>query len=101
VRISTCCAIVFSVLLGGALVHHPLATTACAQEDWKSEFDNICSKTTDSLPRTKADIKVLIERCDKLGPRIEKLDETTAKVYLKRLRMCRDLYGFLLESSFP
>jgi hypothetical protein len=42
-----------------------------------------------------------IRRCDRLKPRIEKLDESAAKVYLKRLRTCRDLFVFMLESSSP
>jgi hypothetical protein len=43
-------------------------------------------------------LKGLIERCEKLRPRIEKLDESAAKVYLKRLQMCKDLFVFVLES---
>jgi len=41
----------------------------------------------------------LIDRCDALRPKIEKLDETPKKVYLKRLRMCRGLYVYVLESK--
>jgi len=67
----------------------------------KAELDAVCSKTQDSPALTKLEIKSLIERCDRLKPRIEKLDESAAKVYLKRLKMCRDLFAFMLESSHP
>jgi len=43
----------------------------------------------------------LIGRCDRLKTRIEAEDESTRKVYLRRLGMCRDLYRFVLESKPP
>lgn len=70
-----------------------------AEQDWKAEFDDICSKTNDAMSLAKEEIKSLIERCDKLKPTIEKLDESTKKVYLKRLQMCRDMLVFTLESK--
>jgi hypothetical protein len=94
-------AVVSSLVLGAELYVHPRTGPVCAQEDWKAEFDDVCSKTTDSMALTKAELKGLIERCDKLKPRIERLDESAAKVYLKRLKMCRDLYVFVLETPAP
>jgi hypothetical protein len=41
----------------------------------------------------------LVQRCDALLPQIEKLDETRKKVYMGRLRMCRGLYAYVLESK--
>jgi hypothetical protein len=74
------------------------AGSAFAQDDWKAEFDDICAKTTDAMALPPAEVKGLIERCEKLKPRIEKLEATAAKVYLKRLQMCRDLFVFVLEN---
>jgi len=48
---------------------------------------------------TPDELKSLVGRCDALKPRIEKLEETQRKVYLKRLQMCRDLLAFVLESK--
>lgn len=73
-------------------------STACAQEDWRKEFDEVCSKTQDAMVFTDDELKDLVSRCDKLKPQIEKFDESQRKVYLKRLQMCRDLYIFVLES---
>ncbi len=73
--------------------------SAYAQDDWKTEFEDICSKTNDAMALTKKELKTLIERCDKLKPLIEKLDEAPRKVYLKRLQACRDLFVFVLESK--
>jgi hypothetical protein len=72
--------------------------TAFAQEDWKKEFDDVCSKTQDAMVYTSDELKNLVDRCDKLKPQIDKLDESQRKVYSKRLQMCRDLYFFVLES---
>ncbi|HMK51717.1 MAG TPA: hypothetical protein VK551_04350 [Thermodesulfobacteriota bacterium] len=73
--------------------------TEVSQEDWKREFDNICSKTQDALEFSVGELRDLIARCDALKPRIEKLDEPQRKVTLKRLQMCRDFYVYLLEGK--
>jgi hypothetical protein len=70
-----------------------------AQEDWKREFDNICSKTQDAIEFSVGELRHLIAQCDALKPRIEKLDEPQRKVTLKRLQMCRDFYVYLLEAK--
>ncbi len=75
------------------------ARVAHAQDDWKTEFETVCARTQDAAGMGADELKNLVERCDKLKLRIEKLDETQRKVYLKRLKMCRDLYAFVLETK--
>ena len=72
---------------------------AYSQEEWKKEFDEICSKTGNAMAFSVEELKSLVDRCDALKPRIEKLDEPQRKVTLKRLQMCRDLYTFVLEKE--
>ncbi len=86
---------------GTGLAPFPRVPIAAAQEDWKADFEDICAKTQDAMALTKEELRSLVERCDRLRPRIEKLDESASKVYLKRLQMCRDLYAFALESKAP
>lgn len=74
------------------------AGVAHAQEDWRKEFDDVCSKTQDAMVIPYDELKNLVARCDRLKPQIEKLDESQRKVFLKRLQLCRDLYYFMLES---
>jgi len=74
------------------------AGSVYAQEDWKTEFESVCAKTQDPGALSDDELKKLVDRCDKLRPFIEKLDETQRKVYLKRLQMCRNLFAFILES---
>ncbi len=72
---------------------------ALAEEDWQAEYEAICGKTQDAMSLSPAELGGLIERCDKLEPKIESLDGTKKKVYMKRLKMCRDLFSFTLESK--
>jgi len=72
---------------------------AHAQEDWKKEFEDICSKTQDAMVFSAEELKSLLGRCDKLKPLIERLEESQRKVYLRRLQMCRDLFFFMLETK--
>jgi uncharacterized protein (UPF0335 family) len=73
--------------------------STAAPEAWQKEFDDICSKTQDAMTFSKEELTALISRCDALKPQIEKLDETRKKVYGERLRMCRGLYAYVLESK--
>jgi uncharacterized membrane protein len=83
-------AVIAAVFVGNAAVF--------AQNDWKAEFDDICSKTDQALMLSKEEISALIERCDKLKPSIEQLEETPKKVYLRRLQLCRNHFAFALDS---
>ncbi len=92
-------AVVCCLMIGPWPFADPPSFVAYAQDDWKAEYEDICSNTENPMPLTAEELQRLIDRCDKLKPRIEKLDETTAKVYLKRLKMCRELFVFVLESK--
>lgn len=71
-----------------------------ASQQWKDEFDSICSRTDIATSLTKEELKALIERCDRLKITIEGLpDETQRKVYLKRLQMCRELFLYVLKTK--
>ncbi|MBA4374232.1 MAG: hypothetical protein C0402_15380 [Thermodesulfovibrio sp.] len=72
---------------------------SAAAQDWKAEFDEICKKTTDAMSLSKEELKQLLARGEKLKAVIGTLDETEQKVYLKRLRLCQDLFAFVLESK--
>jgi hypothetical protein len=71
---------------------------AYAQEDWQKEFEDVCSRTQDAMLFTDDELRSLVDRCDKLTPLIEGLDEAQRKIYLKRLSMCRNLFEFVLKS---
>ena len=79
----------------------PEVRRACAQDGWREEFDAVCAKTDVAMTLSRDELSDLIGRCDRLKARIEAEEESTRKVYLRRLRMCQDLYRFVLESKPP
>lgn len=71
-----------------------------AQKDWKEEYSAVCGETQDAMSLSVEELRSYIDRCDKLQERIQELGEphdTERKVYSKRLKMCRELYQFVLQ----
>lgn len=91
------------VFATGLLLSLLAAGPAGAQEpvDWRVEFEVICGTTDASMSFTVEELTDLIARCDKLAERIGAEEETVRRVYLRRLKMCRDLLVFVLESKTP
>ena len=79
---------------------------ACAiepQHAWpdvsfRHEFDDICSKTENSASLSIEELKILVSRCDHLQVVIEKAGEPERTIYLKKLRKCRDLFVYIMET---
>lgn len=82
-----------------SLRYQGLCPPACAEELWKQELMEICSKADEALSFSREELKMLLQRGKKLKPAIEALEETPRKVYLKRLQKCMNLYTFVLESK--
>ncbi len=77
-----------------------LCQTAFAEEEpWKQEFADLCAKTNDAMSLSIEELKLLLQRGEKLMPVIETLEETPKKVYMRRLQKCMNLYAFVLESK--
>jgi hypothetical protein len=74
-------------------------SAAPAQDNWKPAFEEICSKVqaTDNLSTTE--IAALIEKADKLLPVIQSSDSPSKKVYILRLKKCRSLFEFILDTK--
>jgi len=70
-----------------------------AEDGWKAEFDNICAKTDVAMTLSIEELTELLGRCDQLKKRLAAEDESTRKVYLRRLQMCQDLYRYVLQSK--
>jgi hypothetical protein len=84
---------------GVQTIHIREALSAEAVESWKAEFDTICGQTDNAADMSVDALKKAIEKCDALKPKIEALEATPRKVYLKRLQMCRNLFAYLLEGK--
>lgn len=86
-------------LVLGGMIGLAVASTAIAAEDWKASFEDICSKVDASQAMSAKELEALMEKADRLAPEIQKSEDPTKKVYLKRLKNCRSMYEFMLESK--
>lgn len=73
--------------------------TDTPQASWRKEFDAVCARTEDAMTFSEDELTRLVRRCDDLQPQIEKLDESQKKVFGERLRKCRGLYAYVLETK--
>ena len=78
-----------------------LATVSAtaAQDNWKPAFEEICSKVQATDTLSTAEITALIERADKLVPVIQASDSPSKKVYVMRLKKCRSLFEFIIDTK--
>jgi hypothetical protein len=90
-----------ATLLALALAPGRVPGAEPAGEAWKAEFAEVCSKTQDAMALTSDELRGLVERCDRLKPVLEQLDEPVRKVYTRRVQACRDLYQFVLDTRAP
>ena len=96
--------IALSFSVAGFLLLLLAAGAAVAQEpsDWHSEFEAVCSTTDAAMSFTVEELTALVARCDRLAERIgAEPEESARRVYLRRLKMCRDLLSYVLESKNP
>ncbi len=75
------------------------AQSEAALDSWHKEFDDLCSRTQDAMTLSEDQLNDLIRRSDALAPQIGKLDDSRRKIYGGRLRMCRGLYAYVLDSK--
>lgn len=71
----------------------------CGDPPWRVEFDETCANTSSAMDFSVPELQALITRCEKLQKDLEQLDESTRKVFLKRVLMCKNLYQFVLDSK--
>ena len=86
----------------GLLLMLLVAGAAGAQEppDWRVEFEAVCSTSDAAMSFTVEELTDLIARCDKLAERIAaEPEEPVRRVSLRRLKMCRDLLVYVLDSK--
>ncbi len=78
----------------------PAATPATGDQggDWRAEFEAVCSQTDLAMNLSVEELAQLIARCDSLAGRIGAEPEVVRRLYLKRLKRCRDLLAYVLES---
>lgn len=66
-------------------------------QDWHEEFDSICSKVETGDTLSVEEIRSLIERSEVLLKKIETIDDPSKKVYIFRLKKCKEFFEYLVE----
>lgn len=90
------CAMAVAAPLSGRSAAEPAALVAAA---WETDFAELCSKTSEVMSFSRAELQRLVAECDRLQAQIETLPETPRKVFRKRLEMTRKLLIFALEAK--
>jgi len=87
------------ILASALMLCVPLPNGFCGNPPWRVEFDETCANTSDAMALSQADLQSLIVKCDRLQKTIEQLDESTRKVFLKRLLMCKNIFQYVLDAK--
>lgn len=72
-------------------------TFAFAAASWQEDFDRLCGYTNQTEEMSVDKLKGLVEECDRLLGVIEKSDSSQKKVYIFRLRKCRNFFQYMAE----
>lgn len=76
---------------GQAVVH--------AQNDWKETFNELCGKTQNAMAYSPEELRDFIADSDALFIDIDRLREPARTIYRKRLKRCKGLFVYVLESK--
>ena len=73
------------------------AIPCTAAEPWKEEFDRLCgyTETAGSLPAEE--LRKILADCDTLLGTLQNLDVPDKKVYVFRLKKCRNFYQYTID----
>ncbi len=68
----------------------------CAADDnWRDDFDRICAQTGSAGKLSKEELSSLIAESDGLLKIIKSSDDPEEKIYLIRLKKCRNFFIFM------
>ncbi len=83
--------------LGHLLCVIVLSAGVATAEEWKDEFDRICSQTFDASSLSTEQLRSLVKDSDELLKRLEKISAAEKKVYSLRLEKCRNFFAYMIE----
>lgn len=68
-----------------------------ADDNWRDDFDRICAYTANAGKLNREELSGLIAESDQLLEIIESSDDPEEKIYLIRLKKCRNFFIFMKE----
>lgn len=82
--------------IGSLVVHEGVVADEAM---WKQEFERICIQVETASGLSAKQLQVLIQDSDKLLERLSDVSQPQAKIYIVRLKKCRDFFSFMLEAK--
>ena len=67
----------------------------------KNEFERLCGQTEIASSLTPGQLRELVIASDQLLEQLSSVADPWAKIYIFRLKKCRDFFSFMLESQKP
>jgi hypothetical protein len=86
-----------SMTTAGAKVGSPTGNSFVGRDNWREEFDRICVHTNVATSLSGEQLNQLIEDSNRLLDILDTLDHPHKKVFILRLRNCREFFKFALE----
>lgn len=72
---------------------------AAEQGGWKADFDRLCGVTDMATTFSVDELRSLIDDCDRLVETLNKVNPPKKKLYVFRLKKCRNLFAFVLDTK--
>jgi hypothetical protein len=91
------CVFLFQALPGKDFSCGP--EVAHGQDDWRKTFNEVCGKTQNAMAYSPEELRDFIADSDLLLLDIDRLREPERTIYLKRLKRCKGLFVYVLESK--
>lgn len=64
---------------------------------WKEDFERLCGYTEEASSLSTDQIQELIQESDRLLKTLETVNEPEKKVYIFRLKKCRNFFEYILD----
>ncbi len=74
-----------------------IASAPAEQGQWKEEFKRLCSYTDVAHTLPVEELQQLVKDSDVLLEKLKALEASEVKVYIFRLKKCRNMYVYTLE----
>lgn len=73
-----------------------IITVPVHANEWRGEFDRLCGYTQEAEKFTIDELKGFMSECDKLSETITASDSPNKKVFIFRLKKCRNFFEYMI-----
>ena len=91
----------YSRLIGAAVVILVMLSlmipSVALTSDWEDEFEDICSRVAAADSYSIEELQALIDRSDTLLKKIKASDNRRKKIFIMRLKKCRNFFAFTID----